>query len=137
MKKQLDVTAAIIVKDSKVFAARRKLGKHLAGYWEFPGGKLEEGETPELCLARELREELNITTRVGIFVGENIYDYGTKVVHLMAYQVEYLAGDFTLIDHDEMRWLSFDELNSVQWAPADIPLVEQYQLMTKMLSEID
>ena len=52
-------------------------------------------------------------------------------------RVEYLAGDFTLIDHDEMRWLSFDELNSVQWAPADIPLVEQYQLMTKMLSEID
>jgi mutator protein MutT len=129
MKKQIDVTAAIIVKNNNVFAARRKAGVHLAGYWEFPGGKIEGGETPECCLARELKEELNIITRVGAFVGESIYDYGTKVVRLMAYQVEHLAGDFELIDHDELRWLALDELDSVEWAPADIPLVEQYHAM--------
>lgn len=126
MKKQIDVAAAIIVKNNKVFAARRKQGKHLAGYWEFPGGKLEKGETPEHCLARELKEELNITTCVGSFVGESVYDYGTKIIRLMAYKVEHLSGDFELIDHDEMRWLAVDELNSVDWAPADIPLVAQY-----------
>ncbi|WP_019531312.1 (deoxy)nucleoside triphosphate pyrophosphohydrolase [Dasania marina] len=100
-----------------------------------PGGRLEEGETPEGCLAHELKEELNITTHVGAFVGESIYDYGTKVVRLMAYQVEYLAGDFELIDHDEMRWLALDEMSSVQWAPADIPLVKKYVIMTKSLIE--
>jgi mutator protein MutT len=129
MKKQIDVTAAIIVKDNKVFAARRKAGAHLAGFWEFPGGKLEAGETTEQCLARELQEEFQITTRVGAFVGESVYDYGTKIVRLMAYQVEHLSGDFELIDHDELRWLALDDLNSVEWAPADIPLVEQYHAM--------
>lgn len=126
MKKPIDVTAAIIVKNHKIFAARRKVGVHLAGFWEFPGGKLEAGETPEHCLARELKEELNITTRIGALVGESVYDYGTKIVRLLAYQVEHLSGDFELIDHDEIRWLALDELNSVQWAPADIPLLGLY-----------
>jgi mutator protein MutT len=129
MKKQIDVTAAIIVKDHKVFAARRKVGAHLAGFWEFPGGKLEAGETHEQCLARELHEEFQIVTRVGAYVGESIYDYSSKVVRLMAYEVEHLSGDFELIDHDELRWLALDELDGVEWAPADIPLVEQYQAM--------
>jgi len=89
-KKQIDVTAAIIVKDHKAFAARRKQGTHLAGYWEFPGGKLEQGEAPEQCLARELQEEFKITTRIGDFVAESIYDYGSKIVRLLAYQVEHV-----------------------------------------------
>jgi 8-oxo-dGTP diphosphatase len=126
MIKKIEVTAAIIIKNRKVFTARRKKGKHLAGFWEFPGGKLEENETPEECLARELQEEFNIITRVGAYVGESIYDYGNKLVRLMAYQVEHLEGEFKLIDHDEMRWLALNELDSVKWAPADIPLVEQY-----------
>jgi mutator protein MutT len=129
MKKQIEVTAAIIVKNGKVFAARRRPGIHLAGLWEFPGGKLEAGETPEQCLVRELQEEFAISARVGVFIGESVYDYGSKIVRLMAYQVEHLTGDFKLIDHDELRWLSLDELNSVEWAPADIPLIEQYLTM--------
>lgn len=129
MKKQIDVTAAIIVKDNKVFAARRKAGMHLAGFWELPGGKLEVGETPEQCLARELQEELQIATRVGAFVGVSVFDYGSKVVRLMAYQVEHMDGDFELIYHDAMCWLGMDELDSVEWAAADIPLVAQYKAM--------
>lgn len=129
MKKQIDVTAAIIVKDNKVFAARRNAKLHLGGYWEFPGGKLEAEETPEQCLARELEEEFKITTRVGAFVGESVYDYGSKVVRLLAYQVQHLDGEFVLIDHDALCWLSLDELDSVKWAPADIPLVQQYKSM--------
>jgi mutator protein MutT len=129
MKNQIDVAAAIIVKDNKVFAARRKPGTHLAGYWEFPGGKLEQGETPEQCLFRELQEELRITTRIGQYIGESLYDYGTKVVRLLAYQVEHIEGNFQLIDHDEMCWLAVEELRSVEWAPADIPIVELYSAM--------
>ena len=105
MKQKIDVTAAIIVKNEKVLAARRRPGIHLAGYWEFPGGKVRDGESPEDCLKRELQEELGINTKIGALFGENTYDYGAKVVHLLAYWVEHLSGDFKLIDHDEIRWL--------------------------------
>lgn len=122
----IEVTAAIIEKNGFVLAARRKEGIHLAGFWEFPGGKIEIGETPEECLSRELVEEFQIVTRVGQFIGESIYDYGTKVIRLSAYLVEHISGEFQLIDHDKIAWLSLDELMEIKWAPADIPLVEQY-----------
>ncbi len=125
----IEVTAAIIEKNALVLAARRKEGAHLAGLWEFPGGKIEIGETPEGCLHRELMEEFQIDTKVGEFVGESIFDYGTKVIRLLAYKVEHISGDFQLIDHDKLCWLALDELTTVQWAPADIPLVEQYKAM--------
>lgn len=124
MKKHIDVAAAIILGDDKVFAARRKPGIHLAGYWEFPGGKIENGETPEQCLFRELQEELCVTTEVGDYIGESLYDYGTKVVRLIGYHVKHIDGKFELNDHDELRWLAVEELDSVEWAPADIPLVD-------------
>ena len=127
MPELIDVTAAIMVKAGEVLAARRKPGVHLAGYWEFPGGKLEDGEIPEACLARELYEEFGITTRVGAFLGESCFDYGTKIVRLLAYQVEHIAGDFELVAHDELRWLSLNELDQVEWAPADVALVELYK----------
>ena len=123
----LNVTAAVIVKDNKVLAARRGPGKHLEGYWEFPGGKLEENETPEECLERELAEEFSISSRVGAYIGESVYDYGEKVVRLLAYEVEHTAGNFELVDHDELRWLEINQLADLKWVPADIPLVEQYE----------
>ena len=79
MSKPIIVTAAIMVKANKVFAARRNPGSHMAGFWEFPGGKIETGETPEACLVRELFEEFGIVTQVGIFFGENTHDYGAKL----------------------------------------------------------
>ena len=118
------VTAAVIVKDRKVFAARRGKGKHLEGCWEFPGGKLEQGESPEECLRRELVEEFGIDAQVGNLVGESIYDYGNKVIRLMSYRVTHITGEFKLHDHDEIRWLSIENLMDVEWAPADIPLLE-------------
>lgn len=125
MKNIIDVSAAVIFKENKVLAARRKQGKHLAGKWEFPGGKLEAGETPEECLARELYEEFEITARVSDFVGESIYDYGAKIVRVLAYKVEDVSGDFKLIDHDAIVWLGLDDLEAVDWAPADMPLIHQ------------
>jgi mutator protein MutT len=123
----INVTAALIVKGGKVLAARRRPGKHLEGYWEFPGGKLEKNETPEGCLERELTEEFSISSRVGAYIGESVYDYGEKIVRLLGYEVEHTAGDFELVDHDELRWLEIDQLADVKWAPADIPLVELYE----------
>ena len=119
----ITVTAAILEKDGLVFAARRGPGKHLAGYWEFPGGKLESDETPEQCLARELQEEFGIQINVGPFMGESTYDYGHKVVRLLAYRVVLLAGEIELRDHDQMMWLSKHELHDLKWAPADVPLL--------------
>lgn len=124
MKKKIDVAAAVILADNKVFAARRKPGTHLEGYWEFPGGKVEAYETPEQCLFRELQEELCIVTEVGQYIGESVHDYGTKIVRLLAYEVLHVSGDFQLNDHDECCWLRISELGSIDWAPADIPLVE-------------
>ena len=123
------VTAAIIEKDGLVLTARRGKGKHLAGYWEFPGGKLEKGESPEVCLARELKEEFDVETSVGTFFAESIHNYDGKMVKLLAYLVTHDKGDFKLIDHDKVLWLSPQELGSINWAPADVPLVEKYQSM--------
>jgi len=120
----ITVTAAVIRRDTQILAARRAQGKHLAGFWEFPGGKLEPNETPEQCLARELAEEFGVETRIGKFIGESIYDYGEKVIRLIAYEVCHLNGEFQLHDHDELRWLSPSELHEIEWAPADIPLLE-------------
>lgn len=131
---QIDVTAAIISRSDRVLAARRKPGLHLAGYWEFPGGKIEAGETAENCLKRELYEEFGIMAKIGLFVGESLYDYEKKTVRLLAYRVEDFTGNFSLIDHDEIRWLGLDELYTVKWAPADVTLVEQYKAQTGMTS---
>lgn len=127
MKNVIEVTAAVIVKDGRVLAARRGPGKHLEGFWEFPGGKLEEDESPETCLERELVEEFSISSTIGGYIGESVYDYGEKVVRLLGYEVEHTGGEFQLVDHDELRWLKMDQLADVKWAPADIPLVEQYE----------
>ena len=120
----ITVTAAILEKDGRILAARRKPGKHLAGYWEFPGGKLEGGETPQQCLARELEEELGIIAVIDDFVAESIYDYGYQKVRLIAYRATHLKGEFNPKDHDELKWLLPAELDTLKWAPADIPLLE-------------
>ncbi len=119
----ITVTAAIIEKEGRILAARKKEGLHLAGYWEFPGGKLEEGETPEECLRRELYEEFGISCTVEQFVANSIYTYSDTTICLKGYCVKHTGGNFTLTDHDEVCWLTVDELGSLNWAPADIPLV--------------
>lgn len=96
----------------------------MAEYWEFPGGKLEKNETLKQCLVRELKEELGIETKIGAYLGESVFDYGEKIIRLVAYTAVHVGGEFRLRDHDDFRWLSVNELRDVQWAPADIPLLE-------------
>ncbi len=119
------VTAAIITdNDNRILIARRKPGKSLAGYWEFPGGKIEDGETPEESLARELKEEMNLVVRVGSFVGENVHHYEGFSIRLMAYQTEIVTGEMQLTDHDQVVWVTMDEMKEYRLAPADVPLLE-------------
>ncbi|MEH6559778.1 MAG: (deoxy)nucleoside triphosphate pyrophosphohydrolase, partial [Oceanicoccus sp.] len=90
---------------------------------EFPGGKIETGELPEACLARELQEELSVEADVGAFIGESLYDYGDKVVRLLAYEVSLVSGEPKLSDHDFIEWVDPSDLMVFELAPADIPLV--------------
>lgn len=122
--KSFSVTAAIIKKDDKFLIARRSPNKHLAGFWEFPGGKIEDGETPENCLKRELQEELNIQVTIKGFFMENEHHYGDRIIVLKAYLCELLTGEITLKDHDQFAWIDLDEFNNYNFAPADIPFIK-------------
>lgn len=126
MQKIIPVVAAIIVKENKILAARRKAGLHLAGYWEFPGGKVEPSESNQAALLRELKEEFGISANVDYLVGENTHQYGEKIIKLSAYRVHHLSGYFQLRDHDKIEWLGPDQLYTLNWAPADIPLIDDF-----------
>ncbi|WP_163337230.1 NUDIX domain-containing protein [Desulfopila sp. IMCC35008] len=121
------VAAAIVRKNGLILAARKKRGLHLAGYWEFPGGKVEPGESPRSCLQRELKEELDITCKIGDFLGESLHDYGSKHIRLLGYYAVADDSQVRLSDHDRICWLPPDKLHTLNWAPADIPLVERVE----------
>lgn len=118
------VTAALIRRSGQVLIARRRAGGHLAGFWEFPGGKIEEGETPEACLARELEEEFGVGAKVGAYVASSRFDYGERAIELLAYEAELEPGEWILDSHDEARWVPPADLLDYQLAPADIPIAE-------------
>ena len=118
----LDVAAAVIGRNGTVMVARRAKGQHLEQKWEFPGGKIEENESPQECLHRELREEFGITVEVGEYIGESVFSYPEKRVRLLAYHVKLLAGDIVLTVHDMINWVKIQDLFTVDLAEADIPI---------------
>jgi len=117
------VTAAVLVKDGKILIAQRKLGDFLAGKWEFPGGKLEPGETPEVCLRRELREEFGVDTKIGAFICSSKFEYKHLPIELLAYRAEHVSGEFKLNDHDRIEWVAPAELQDYDFCSADLPVV--------------
>lgn len=119
------VTAAILQMDGKILIAKRRKGDALENKWEFPGGKIEPGESPEQCLARELMEELGVQTQVKGFFCSSIFEYPHMKIQLLAYDVVFLSGQFYLHDHQEIRWITPEELGLYDFAEADIPIVQQ------------
>lgn len=125
------VGAAVLRDDAdgvrRVLASRRTEPPHLAGLWEFPGGKVDAGEDDAQALHRELREELQVEVELGDRLGPEVPIGETAV--LRVYTARLTAGEPALVDHDEHRWLSADELLDVAWIPVDLPLVEQVRLL--------
>jgi 8-oxo-dGTP diphosphatase len=124
----IEVAAAIIEDEQgRILIARRKPGKSQAGMWEFPGGKIEEGELVEDCLRRELIEEMGIEIAPYAYFGVNDHHYGSTHIRLIAYRARYLSGEIDLVDHDEYRWITAQELSEYTFAPADVKFVEMLQ----------
>ena len=118
----ITVVAAIIKKNDTYFLARRAAHKEHAGKWEFPGGKINEGESPEKALERELFEEFGVVTKTGKHVATRKYDYGTFQIELMAYEVTYIGGTFQLTDHDQIAWVPLEEIKHYDLSEADVSI---------------
>lgn len=127
VKKRINVVGAVVVKNGKVLCAQRGPNGSLPNQWEFPGGKIEPGETAHAALVREITEELECRVEVGDEVATTTYEYEFGVVTLTTFYCELLDGVPQLTEHAEVRWLSPGELGSLDWAPADIPAIEEIQ----------
>ena len=118
------VTAAIIMQNDCILISKRTDSKH-EGYWEFPGGKLEENETEEECLVREIQEELEISIEVQEHFHNSIYDYGDGALKLKAYRCKWVQGDIDIKYFHIIKWVLPQELLSYKLLPADIPIAEK------------
>ena len=123
-RKTIRVVAAIIRDGDRVFATQRGHGEFKGG-WEFPGGKIEDGETPEEALIREVREELDTEIAVDELVETVEYDYPAFHLSMDCFWAEVVSGELVLKEHAAARWLTKEELGSVEWLPADVELIEK------------
>ena len=125
--KHIHVTCAIIEKDGKVLSTQRSESMSLPLKWEFPGGKIHVGERPEDCLKRELHEELGIEVAVGRALSPTTHHYPTFIVTLYPFICSITSGDITLHEHKDLTWLAPEKLHELDWAEADMPLIEDYR----------
>lgn len=119
----IPVTCVVLLHEGKVMAAQRAAHMDLPGCWEFPGGKVEEGESPETCLVREVLEELSITIRITGALPPVTHAYPSKTIQLLPFLATWNSGTIHLSEHAQLRWLAQEELLTVDWAPADLPIV--------------
>ena len=122
--KTIKVVAALIVHDGRLFATQRGYGEW-RGWWEFPGGKQEPGETPEEALVREIREELATEISVDRFVTTLEWDYPTFHLSMRCYLCSVISGSLTLLEHEAAAWLDREHLHSVKWLPADEVILDE------------
>ncbi len=118
----IKVAAGIIFSSGKILIARRKRGEALEGFWEFPGGKIEEGETAEECLEREILEELGLKIKAGEIIAEVCHSYPGLDIILIAVTAEKVSGTITLRVHDMYEWVYAEDLTKYRFAQADIPV---------------
>ena len=122
--KTIRVAAAVIRKGNRIFATQRGYGEFKDG-WEFPGGKIEPGETPQEALVREIREELETEIRVGDLIDTIEYDYPAFHLSMDCFWCEIVEGSLELKEHEAAKWLDRESLYTVNWLPADVGLVEK------------
>lgn len=122
--KTINVVAAIIIKDQKIFATQRGYGEFKNG-WEFPGGKIESGESPEHALEREIREELDARIRVGELFDTIEYDYPNFHLSMKCFLCSLISDQLTLREHEAAKWLTKENLSSVEWLPADLTIIDK------------
>ncbi len=122
--KKIEVVAAIIYKDGKYFATQRGYGE-FEGMWEFPGGKIEPEETSEAALIREIQEKLGVDISIDKFLCTINYDYPTFHLVMHCYLCSIVSGILELKEHKSARWLNMKTLNSIEWLPADKPIVDK------------
>jgi len=125
--RHIDVVGAVIVQEGRILAARRGPAMSQPDMWEFPGGKIEAGESPEQALRRELVEELGCTVEVGERLESTTHAYDFGSVTLTTYYCRLVAGVAEPTEHSELRWVEPDALGELDWAPADIPAVQLLQ----------
>ena len=117
--------ACIDYRDGKIFIAKRQMVGDMGGRWEFPGGKIEEGETPQEALKREIMEELDTEISVGDLIDTIEYDYPTFHLSMDCFWSEIVSGDLVLKEHEAAKWLTKEQLGDVDWLPADINLIDK------------
>ena len=125
--RSIRVVAAIIEKDGKIFATQRGYGDY-KDWWEFPGGKVEEGETPEEALVREIHEELDADITVDEYITTVEYDYPDFHLSMDCYWCSLKTEHLALLEHEAAKWLSIDDLDQVNWLPADVLAVNAIRL---------
>ncbi|SFP69438.1 (deoxy)nucleoside triphosphate pyrophosphohydrolase [Salibacterium halotolerans] len=125
MKKNIHVVGAVIVEENQILCAQRGDSKSLPYKWEFPGGKIEQDETPQEALRREIDEEMQCRIEIGEQIEHTVYEYDFGVVHLTTFYCHVLDGTPSLTEHVAIRWLTPADLHTLDWAPADIPAIEK------------
>lgn len=122
----INVVAAVIRnEDNKILIAQRNLKKSQGGLWEFPGGKIELGETREQAIVREIKEEMNIEIEVEKYLAEKVFEYPEKTINLIALKCIIINGKITLNEHEDARWINKNELTNYNFAPADRFIIEK------------
>jgi 8-oxo-dGTP diphosphatase len=119
------VTAAVMLKDGKVLIAQRQAGSHMEFKWEFPGGKLEPDESPEECIVREIKEELDLDIQVIDIYKVVNFKYEEKDILLLCYHCKVLSGEGLPLECNDFRWVEREELAAYDYVPADLPIVEK------------